>query len=256
MPYAIVQKTLDPPEVEQLVRAFESVAELTRLDAIKLCRQAFGILVRGRTLPIARTVQRALLNEGVDTWVVDQQRLPKPPPAKALRKAFVREGGLAAFDMYGRETLCPWSGFGIAGAGSVTVRDAQRKVTQIQDVVGGLGMGGMAVVTRTKVTHSHTDRTELMLDLFMDRAPHRYVIEAAHFNYETLGDRASHSKEDNFALLASDILAQLPHAAFNMGAAALAENPTDIFLYPSRGTYEEEITWLLWQAAETPGIVG
>lgn len=259
--YAIVQKTLDPPSTEQLVRAFEAVPELTKHDAMRLCRTAFGIIVRGRTLPVAQTLQAALRNEGLDTWVVDQARLPALPPPKGLRKAFVREHGLVALDMYGREQAYPWACFGMAAAGSLMEHDTQRKITRSTDVVSlpttGAGIyGGSFVVHRTKVTHEHTDRVEMMLDLFTNRAPHRWRIEATKFNYETLGPRASHSKYENFNLLATEVLGHLPHAGFNIGATAMAETDLDIFQYPDRATFDEELTWLFWQAEEMPGIVG
>ena len=256
MPYAILQKHPDPPTVEQLTRAFRALPELTDADAAQLCRNAYGIIIRGRSLDSARILQQALLEEGVETVVVDQARLPRPPHPRRLARAAVRPGGFLVYDLYGRERLIPWEQVTIVAAGSLRVTRTERRLRRDVETHGSYYAGGMYQVHVWKVDKTRERHTELLLDLLFNVEPYRSRINGRRFNYECLGPRQHPSKGQNYALLAGDILKHATNAWLSIGAAALRDGQGQTYEYPSSETFEEEVTWLCWQTAGCPGVVG
>src|SRR5260370_38237511 len=83
MPYAVMQKSLEPPSVEQLKAAFRDVPGLTEVDAHILGQDAFGILVKHFTFENATALQTALAAQGVETEVLEEGLPPELPPAGA-----------------------------------------------------------------------------------------------------------------------------------------------------------------------------
>ena len=73
--FAILQRSLEVPDVEKLKRAFRSVKGLTDSDAHTLANDGFGILVNNLSPTDAMTLQGALRAEGVETAVVLQTDL-------------------------------------------------------------------------------------------------------------------------------------------------------------------------------------
>ena len=59
--------------------------------------------------------------------------------------------------------------------------------------------------------------------------------------------------EENFQLLARDLMTFAPHALVNRGAFYLREGSNRIFEYPSKNAFYEQITWMLWRAQQTDG---
>src|SRR5438128_10608826 len=80
--FAVLQFSLEIPEVEKLKRAFRSVKSLTESDAHTLANDAFGILVNNLSPQDAMSLQGALLAEGIRTAVVLQAACRKLRPEK------------------------------------------------------------------------------------------------------------------------------------------------------------------------------
>ena len=70
MPYALLQKQMLPPTVEQLKRAFSVWPALTEIDAQTAANDAFGILLKGLQLEQATLLHETLQNESVETEIV------------------------------------------------------------------------------------------------------------------------------------------------------------------------------------------
>jgi len=260
MAYAVLQRHPDPPAVEQLVRAFRALPELTDTDAVQACRDAYGILVRGRSLESARILQQALSKEGVETAVVDQARLPRPPHPKPLRRADLSEAGVAAYDLYGRQHLIAWERITILAAGTLEVTETHRRLRREVQYRGWVAphpaaVGGVYRTSVWKVEKSRDQRTDLRLDVLFDGAPRRYRINGRRFNYEGLGARRGPRAAGNYVLLVGEFLERAPGAWLNIGAAALRDGSGTTYAYPSPETFEEEVTWLCWQVAGCPGVV-
>jgi len=246
VPYAIAQKDLAPPSPEQMVRAFEALPELTAMDAVRLTRDAFGILVRNLPGDRARTLQRALAAEGVETEIVNQTVLPKLPGVKRLPRAVVSDGGISFSDMYGRAQRVVWDAVVLVAAGRVNMgrREYQTRFTTKVNV------GYRGSVTKTVVAekeYEHGSEWKLLLDIVVETPAARYRIQGEKFNYAYLGTRRQSRRWANFSLLGLDIVNRAKRAGLNMGAASLLDDPRTTYDYPNLGTFEEEMTWLLWK---------
>ena len=51
----------------------------------------------------------------------------------------------------------------------------------------------------------------------------------------------------NFSLFLRDLAQFAPHAGLNRGADALLRATPEIFSYPTKNAFHEEIVWMLWQ---------
>jgi hypothetical protein len=71
------------------------------------------------------------------------------------------------------------------------------------------------------------------------------------FNFAYLGERRTKSATANFTALVRDLIQFAPHAALNQGAFRLREDPGELFAYPSKSAFYEEIIWLLWRSGQT-----
>ena len=47
-----------------------------------------------------------------------------------------------------------------------------------------------------------------------------------------------------------DLVAQVPDAGMNRGAFKASQEPPELFPYPSRAAFNEEMTWMLWRIAK------
>ena len=79
MPYAVVQETMDVPDVDNLVRAVSQVPYLTDTDAKLQVRSACGILSQRLALDQAKRLQVAL------------RVITFPPPSRTHGSAYAQE---------------------------------------------------------------------------------------------------------------------------------------------------------------------
>jgi len=245
-PYAIAQKDMTPPSVEQMIRAFQALPELTRTDAVRLTRDAFGILVRNLPGDRARLLQRALVAEGVETDIVNQADLPELPGVKRLSHAAVSDGGISFSDMHGRSARVIWNNVLLVAAGRVNTgrrKSRTRYTTKVR-------VGYRGSVTKTVVAEKKYERGsewKLLLDIVVARPRARLRVQGDRFNYAYLGSRRQSQRWANFSLLGLDVVNRSKRAGLNMGAASLLDDPRTTYDYPNIGTFEEEMTWLLWK---------
>ncbi|KPK81336.1 MAG: hypothetical protein AMJ81_10695 [Phycisphaerae bacterium SM23_33] len=246
MAYAVVQKTLDPPSVEQLCRAVQAVPGLTRYDATVLAADAFGIIAENLSLESASVIQRRLAAEGYETELVDQDKLPTLPPPTGLRRADCLPECLVVYDALGRPKRIQWAQVCLVAAGSVRLSEFKR--VERQYVVYHPGPWLLAVPV---VLSDFADREErnlrLALEILIEAAPARYRATAHNFNYGYLGPRQHRRPAENFALLVRDLMQLAINASANRGAVGLAQDPAQTLEYPARHAFEEEMIWLLWK---------
>ena len=255
MPYAIVQKSLKPPAVDQLARAFRALPTLTDADAAIVAKDAFGILVRGLELADAGRLLQALCAEGVEADMVDHKQLPPLPPPKRVRRAECLPDVLAAYDQLGRRTDVEWGHVILIAAGSVLLTEFRHIVREVPARKGSAVevqmFGGTAIQTDAPTRSEHSDREEhnyrCILELFLDVAPGRLHIAAEKFNFAYLGDRLSSDPSRNYVALVQDCLRAAPQAVLNRGALAQHQDASRLLRYPSKHAFEEESTWLLWR---------
>src|ERR1043165_607211 len=117
MAYCLLQTDTAAPTADQLKRAFKALKTLTEADAIKLAREACGLLMKNLSLEDAGVLQRAFQREGVPAEILDAAKLPKPPDAKFVRRAEIQPQALAVFDPIGRTVPVPWQHLTLISAG-------------------------------------------------------------------------------------------------------------------------------------------
>ena len=258
--FAILQRSLEIPDVEKLKRAFRSVKGLTDSDAHTLANDGFGILVNNLSPTDAMTLQGALQAEGVETSVVLETDLPQSPPTKFVHQMDCLPNALVVHDAIGREFSVAWDQIMLIAAGRVrlTVFEQQRVTPSQPPLQAALeswsaGLRGRSMSQPAPEYVSRASQvTRLLLEVLLARAVMRYQIEAERFRFNYLGERRRPELAENFALLVQDVMKFAPQAIVNRGAYFLRENTTTVFEYPSKHAFHEEITWMLWQAANVP----
>lgn len=247
MEYAIVQKELVVPKVEQLKRAFSVSPLLTGLDAQTVAHDAYGILLRGLDVEQAGTLREALLREGVETELVGESKLPVIPPAKVVRQVEFYSSHLRIYDPMRRAALLPWKEILLIAAGYVRRREPRPHRNALADppfhgerrAPHGVSGG------KLRETGSH-----MLLDLFVNGGATRFSITAEEFTFDHLGTRLTNDLALNFVSLIEDLSQEAPHAALNRGAYLACQKSPELFPYPSKAAFNEEITWMLWRIGQ------
>jgi len=260
-PFALLQRSLEVPDVEKLKRAFRLVKGLTDTDAHTLANDAFGILVNNLSPADAMTLQGALHAEGIDTAAVLQTDLPQLPSTKFVHQLDCVPDALVVHDAIGREVPVPWDHIMLIAAGSVrlTVFEQERVVPGQSSVQTTLEpwwlvrpRGRVASQPAPEYTTREKQAPKHLLEVLLAGAVARFQVEGERFRFNYLGDRKRPELVENFAMLAQDVMKFAPHAIVNRGAYFLRENSTSVFEYPSKHAFHEEITWMLWQMANAP----
>jgi len=245
--FAVLQCSLEIPEVEKLKRAFRSVKSLTESDAHTLANDAFGILVNNLSPQDAMSLQGALLAEGIRTAVVLQSDLPQLPPAKFVRRTDCLPEALMIYDPVGRTVPVPWSQVMLIAAGNVRLADfAESKIVR---PARASGYGFEPARYELPAWGEEEMKFHLLLEIVLSRSATRFQTQADKFLFLYLGERKQSGLLENFALLVQDLMKFAPQAMANRGAFFLRENTTRVFEYPSKHAFYEEMTWMLWQAA-------
>jgi hypothetical protein len=225
MTYAIVQKELVVPELERLKRAFAVWPALTGIDAQTSANDAFGILLRGLELEQASLLQDALLKEGIDTVVVEESKLPSLPPGRIGRQAELDEIHLTLYDSMRRASQLAWTDINCISAGLVTSREGSTGGTRSKDEV----------------------QRHLMLEIFLRAGAGRFSIAGEDFSFDHLGAQLNEDMSMNFVTFVHQLVQHAPHAGLNRGAYAACQRPPELFPYPSKQAFHEELTWMLWR---------
>lgn len=241
MNFAVLQKTLDIPPVEKIEQALLTVKGFTRVDAHTFANDAYGILVKNISVEQANGFSQALFGQGIETDVVAQTDLPALPQTKFVQRLDCTPDALLIYDPLGRTFPLPWQHVMLIAAGCVRMTDFSRigKQVWVDD-----GDGGQAQVMDYRTVEEQN--SHLLLEIVVSGAVLRYSVSAERFRFDYLGERRTKSLPENFALLVQDLATFAPHAMLNRGAYFLKQNE-NLFPYPTKNAFFEEITWLLWK---------
>lgn len=281
VPYLLVQRSLTPPEIGSVQRAFRSTGLFHAIDAVHFVKDAFGVLARGLEEFPARQLQAALDAQGVVVDVVADDEWPVLPPARRIVRAASWAEGWEPVDPLGRPLLVPWDQVVAVSAGLVLREEAGKReleaVKPLSDEVGAmLDFGATAwelaqgriesvLVDALLPTHGECDRVP-PAPLILPRAERnwrwcaevlvegglRLVWQAHEFQFASLGDRWSRDPVVNFGTFLRELLGAVPNALVNRGALAVRENqPEASPRYPTRNAFNEETRWLLWRMRRT-----
>ncbi len=249
MPYAVMQKKLEPLASEQLKRAFRRVPGLAELDAFTLGKDAFGVLVKDFDWERASALKSALAEEGVEVEVVDESQLPQLPPSRQVHRLDCQPEALMIYDPAGRSFPLEWNNVMAVAAGRVQMSDFNRVMVPFTKHVGR-----EVVIVEEPVTREQRNE-HWLLEIIVTRAVLRYTImvdRPGGFSFQYLGARLSKGVSTNFLLLVQDLIKFAPESALNLGALQLRENSAKPFVYPSKTAFQQEIVWLLWQMSSNP----
>jgi hypothetical protein len=247
MRHAVLQTDLRPPDHGQLLRAFEKVPGLTRYDATILGRDAFGVLVKDFSAEQAAALQGALRVEGVETEIVEQTRLPEMPPTKLVHRLECQPEHLLIYDPLGNSFPLPWRHVLLIAAGAVRLNEfvRQRKPREVMRVTG---RGHLVQETEFETVTREERNFHLLGEIIISGAALRYSFTADRLLIHTPPAARAESEAANFGLFVRELIRHSPHAGLNRGASSLAREAPEIFSYPSKNAFHEEIVWMLWQA--------
>lgn len=284
VPCLLVQRSLTPPEIEPVRRAFQATGLFHALDAVHFVKEGFGVLAKGLEEDPARQLQGALATQGVEVDVVADSEWPVLPPAKRIVQAACWAEGFEPLDPLGRPLHVPWDEVVAVSAGLVL-----REETTIREVVDGdppsddiqalLKVGATAwelaegriesvlvdalwptdedsepAPSPAPVTVSRMERNWRWCADVMVQGGLRFVWQAHEFHFASLGDRLSPDPAVNFGTFLRDLLAAVPNALLNRGAVAVRDHqPGTGPRYPTRAAFGNETQWLLWQRSRAGG---
>jgi hypothetical protein len=250
MPYAVLQADLTPPRLEQLQRAFRLVPGLTATDAHIIGRDAFGILIKDFSAEQASALQQALRGEGIKTEIVDQTLLPELPPRKLVHRLDCLPEHLLIYDPLGRPFPLPWHHVSVVAAGAVYLTEfvlhPERRLVDLARL--NPYAGEPPEIERFS---REEQRLQLVGEIVITGAVLRYHFTAARFNFISLGSKNMENATANFSLLLRAIIGFATHAQLNRGAETLRNDATQLFSYPGRNAFYEELVWMLWQMRKT-----
>jgi hypothetical protein len=246
MAYAIIQRELLPPSLEQLKRAYRSLPTLRDLDAQTSLNDAYGILLKGLEEPDASILRDALSREGIATEVLPEANLPTVPQARVVRALEFQPEQLGIIDPMGRATVLPWSEVLFVAAGAVGVQHFKRVKQSVPDPL--FRGSGITYDTTDEVKSKEETQFHFMIDIIVVGAAVRYSIDAENFNFDYLSTRFTDSLVQNIAFVVQDLAQFAPHAGLNRGAFVYCNQPVEPFRYPSKAAYFEEMTWLMWRS--------
>ena len=243
--YAIVQRELIVPDVERLKRAFSVSPLLTGIDAQTTANDAYGNLLRGQDLDQALALQEALQREKIETELVEESKLPVIPAAHVVRQMEFQPTHLTLFDPMKRAAEVPWKDLMFIAAGYVRMREIRKHRATLEEPSSHAP--GIAQDTLRGVSSREEEHHHLLLDLFLKDGSTRYSATADDFVFDHLGTRMSEDLSMNFVLLLQDLAGEAPHAGLNQGAFRACQDPPELFPYPSKAAFNEEIIWMLWR---------
>lgn len=244
--HAVLQTDLSPPGHDQLLRAFRAVPGLTPYDASILGNDAFGVLVKNFSAEQAAALHSALRSEEIETEIVEQSLLPEMPPANFVQRLECAPEHLLVFDPLGNSFPLEWRHVFLIAAGAVRVSDFVRREVK-RPVKRYHGSGHVSEEVESDSVTREEQNVHLLGEILITGAALRYSFRADKFNFGCLGARRTDSLVGNFAGFLRDLAQFAPHAGLNRGASGLARETPEVFSYPTKNAFHEEIVWMLWQ---------
>lgn len=248
-PYAVLQKDAARPTAEQIRRAFRSFSHLTDADAVRLAANAQGILQRQLSADAARAFHRALQAEGVAAAIVAESELQLLPQSKSLHRLALTETALEVYDLRGQPTAVAWRELALVAAGAV--RHDEISHPRSEGSTASFEAGFSMWPKRSVESGS-----QLILEIVLAGGAARYEINADEFPFKYALDRPDLSTVEKFVWLVREIGQRAPGAILNRGARDVCEGTELVRGYPSRQVFTDEMTWRLWNAAQTKRPAG
>jgi hypothetical protein len=244
--FAVLQKDLAGPTVEQCKRAFRNFSNLTDADAVRLALGARGILMRHLDRDLARALQRALQAAGAAVIMVAEDELPVLPDGLSLHRAELWPQSFTAFDPFGRPTAVPWPDVALVAAGATQQMEDGK--THTDHALRRLQTGSAARPAAARPGgRGLPAEPQWVIELLLADGVGRYQIDAAQFSFRAVIDRPGLRLEEQLIWLVREIGHHATRAVLNFGARRLCEGEQSVPVYGSRRALIDEIIWLLWR---------
>jgi hypothetical protein len=186
--------------------------------------------------------------EQVKTVLVEEDKLPLLPQAHVMRQVEFSPGHLTIFDPMRRTTEIPWKDIMFVAAGYVHMRERRKQRSALEEAV--THPAGFAQDLLSGVSEREEESYRLLLDVYLQGGLSRFSMVADEFVFEHLGSRMTEDLSMNFVLLAQELAQGAPHAGLNRGAFMACQNPPELFPYPSKSAFNEEMIWMLWRISQ------
>ena len=244
MPYAIMQKALEAPTVDQLQTAFRGVPGVAAVDARIFAKNIFGVLAQGLTEQQAAAAKAGFTAQNIEVESVDERAVPPMPPIRHVRRLDCTPEALLIYDPIGRPVPLAWNNIMIVAAGQVVMAEFDR---QAEDYYVQTRSGPML---RTRYHEDEMHRERWLLEIVIRGGALRFSVnshEVLGTFFQYLGERQARDFGTNFQMVVRDIIQATPDAALNRGACSIRDQAPKSFLYPNRKAFNEEMIWLLWK---------
>ncbi|MEQ2008973.1 MAG: hypothetical protein ABMA26_19505 [Limisphaerales bacterium] len=244
---------LDPGPVTEMQwrQALSLVPGYTDADALRLAREAHGVLFRNLDTPKAVALQLAFRSTGVETAVVpaDQLRLVD---AKFTRRIEVADDALRISDPLGRLVPVPWAHVALISVGAVRQYDIAQTVTYENQHAYNPVQGVHQEVVRDVRTSLH-ENVPWLIEIFLTGGAMRFQAEGAQLAWGYLFKHAPPELLPRLVALVTLLVKHAPHAMLNRGALALRNGGDGGVAYASRPAFSDESAWMLWRAQQPGG---
>jgi len=215
MTYALMQTSMEAPQVEVLRKAFRASDTLSAADAVFAADDAYGILARDLTGDDAQNIAASLAADGIDVELVAEGDLPRLPEAQLFIGFQLRPEFIRLMNARGERTDVPYRGIRLVGVGY--------------------------------------DRHAVRFEMIFGDATLRYQSTLEHMQFQHEATMDGRSAGENMVLLLRQLRSRVPGVMFNRGAHVLAdgapvEHVEDFVSYPRTSAIFEEMVWLLWRS--------
>ncbi|MGC3958786.1 MAG: hypothetical protein QM813_12860 [Verrucomicrobiota bacterium] len=247
--YAILLRDTATLSADPIRRAFGTFSHLTAADAIRLAANAQGILMRHLSVDEAKALQQALVKEGVNAVLVNDDDLRFLPMCQRLHRIELTHDALMISDYVGRPTAVAWNEISLVAAGAVphvelSAAQTQRTALRPHPVFGMWPKKVKEVRSRLE-----TER-QFILELVVGRGAARYEIQAHEFPFTGVVDRPTATLMEKFVWLVREMTRRAPQALLNRGAQDVRDGVALVRGYPSRQLLLDEMVWLLWNRTQ------
>jgi hypothetical protein len=225
--YAVLLRDAGRPDAEPIRRAFSIFSHLTDADAIRLAANAQGILLRHLGADEGRALLRALQTEGVPAALVNEAELYHFAACQTLTRLELHPEKLTGFDQLGQPHELPWADLLLVAAGAVP---------------------RVEIHSRTAARSLLETKPQFLLVLVT--AAQHYEISARPFNFASPPDHDPMAVMEKLAQLIRNITDCAPQALQNRAVRDIRNGINLLRGYPSPQALRDEMSWLLWQAAQ------
>lgn len=241
---------LEPPPVTepQWRRALSLVPDYVEADALRLAREAHGILLKNLAMPKAVALQLAFRSAGVETAVVPAEEL-RLVDAKFTRRLEVTDDALRICDPLGRLVPVPWAHVALIAVGAVRQYDIAQTVTYEKQHAYNPVQGVHQEIVRD-VRTSLQENLPWLIELFLTGGAMRFQTEGAQLAWGHLFKHAPPELPPRLAALVQLLAKRAPQALLNRGALSLRDGGDGGAAYGSRPAFADESAWLLWRARQ------